>query len=116
MALAVAVAVVGAAAIVVLGGVLAISAGLVAIAGALGWAIGAALRWGAGEQLSDPRRVGVAVGLAIAAVALAQLGLWQYARSEGGVLPPLEYLLEVFGPLVPLELGAGALLAWLATR
>ena len=116
MALAAAVAVVGAAAIVYLGGVLAISAGLIPVAGGLGWAIGAALRWGAGEHLSKRSRVGAAIGLAIAAIALAQLGLWQFARSEGGVLPPLDYLLEVFGPLVPLELGAGTLLAWIATR
>ena len=33
-----------------------------------------------------------AVGLSVAAVALGQLGLWQYARTEGGVLPPLDYL------------------------
>jgi hypothetical protein len=109
-------AIVGLVAIVILGGVFAITAGLVAVAGGLGWAIAAGLGYGAGDQLTDRRRVTAAVGLAIAAVALGQLGLWQYARTEGGVLPPVEYLLEVFGPLVPLEFGAAALLAWLAAR
>jgi hypothetical protein len=109
-------AIVGAVAIVVLGGVFAVTAGLVAVAGGLGWAVAAALGYGAGDRLAPRRRVTAAVGLAIAAVALGQLGLWQYARTEGGVLPPVEYLLEVFGPLVPLEFGAAALLAWLAAR
>jgi hypothetical protein len=109
-------AVVGAGAIVVLGGVLAISAGLVVVAGALGWAVAAGLAYGAGEHLSARRRVGAAVGASIVAVAVAQVGLWQYALTEGGVLGPIDYLLEVYGPLVPLEFGAAALLAWLAAR
>jgi hypothetical protein len=109
-------AIVGAVAIVILGGVFAITAGLVPVAGALGWAIAVGLGYGVGDHLTERRRVTAAVGLAIAAVALGQLGLWQYARTEGGVLPPIEYLLEVFGPLVPLQFGAAALLAWLAAR
>ncbi len=109
-------AIAGAVAIVLLGGVFAITAGLVAVAGGLGWAVAAGLAYGAGDHMSRRRRVIAAVGLSIAAVALGQLGLWQYARTEGGILPPVEYLLEVFGPLVPLELGAAAILAWLAAR
>ena len=109
-------AIAGAVAIVVLGGVFAITAGLVVVAGGLGWAVAAGLGYGAGDHLSQRRRVVAAVGLAVGAVALGQLGLWQFARTEGGVLPPIEYLLEVFGPLVPLEFGAAALLAWLAAR
>ena len=50
-------------------------------------------------------RVAAAVTLAVGAVALGQLGLWQYARIEGGVLPPLDYLGEVFGSLVPVQFG-----------
>jgi len=57
-----------------------------------------------------------AVGASIAAVAVAQVGLWQYALTEGGVLGPIDFLLEVYGPLVPLEFGAAALLSWLAAR
>ena len=36
--------------------------------------------------------------LAVAAIALGQLGLWLFARIEGGVLPLVDYLGEVFGP------------------
>jgi hypothetical protein len=106
----------GAVAIVVLGGVFAITAGLVAVAGGTGWAIAAGLGFGAGHRLARRRRVIAALALAIGAVAAGQLGLWQFARTEGGVLSPVDYLAEVFGPLVPLEFGAAALLSWLAAR
>jgi hypothetical protein len=109
-------AIVGAVAIVFLGGVMAISAGLVVVAGAMGWAVAAGLAYGAGGHLSSRRRVIAAVAASIAAVAVAQVGLWQYALTEGGVLGPIDYLLEVYGPLVPLEFGAAALFAWLAAR
>jgi hypothetical protein len=115
-AISIVVAIAGAVAIIVLGGVFAITAGLVAVAGGTGWAIAAGLGYGAGEQMARRSRVIAAVALAVGAVAAGQLGLWQYARTEGGVLAPVDYLAEVFGPLVPLEFGAAALLAWLAAR
>ena len=55
-------------------------------------------------------------GLAAIAVAGGQLGLWLWARSEGGVLGPLDYLGETFGILVPLEFAFGVAAAWLAGR
>lgn len=116
VAIAVVVAIVGAAAIVVLGGVVTFTAGLVVVAGAIGWGIAAGLRFGAGDHLRPTRRVGAAVVLALGAVALGLLGLWQYARIEGGVLSPLDYLAEVFGLLVPLQLAVAAVVAWLAAR
>jgi hypothetical protein len=116
VAIAAVVAIVGGVAIVLLGGVVAISAGLVVIAGAMGWGVGAALRFGAGDQIARRRRVLIAALLALSAIALAQLGLWRYALSEGGVLPLVDYLVEVYGPLVPLEAAAAAALAWLAAR
>jgi hypothetical protein len=116
VALAVVVAVVGALAIVVLGGILTLTAGLVVVAGATGWGIAAALRFGAGERLPPGRRVRGAIVLAIATVLAGQLGLWQYARIEGGVLPPLDYLAEVFGPLVPAQVLVAVVAAWLAAR
>jgi hypothetical protein len=109
-------AIVGTVALVFLGGVMAISAGLVVVAGALGWAVAAGLAYGAGDHVSSRRRVVAAVGASVAAVAVAQVGLWQYALTEGGVLGPIDYLLEVYGPLVPLEFGAAALVAWLVAR
>jgi hypothetical protein len=116
VALGVGAAVVGAAAITFLGGVLAVSSGLVVAAGATGWAVAAGVRVGAGARLASGPGVRLAVGLALAAVAFGQLGLWVYARSEGGVLGPLDYLAEVFGLLVPLELLVAWIVAWAAAR
>lgn len=99
-------AIAGAAAITVLGGIATVTAGLVVVAAATGWATGAVL----------PGRSRAAVALALAGVALGQLGLWAYARSQGGVLGPLDLLWEVYGGLVPLEFAAAAILAWIAAR
>jgi hypothetical protein len=106
----------GALLITVLGGVMAVSAGLIVVAVATGWAVAFGLRVGAGETLPTGRLVRLAVGLALVAVVLGQLGLWLYARTEGGVLGPFEYLGETFGLLVPLELAAASIAAWLTGR
>lgn len=109
-------AVAGAGAITVLGGVLAVSSGLIVVAAAAGWAIAVAIKVGAGSRLAAGRRVRLAIGLALVAVALGQLGLWLYARSEGGVLGPVDYLAEVFGFLVPVEFVAAWIAAWVTAR
>jgi hypothetical protein len=116
VAVATAVAIAGAAAIVVLGGVLTLTEVLVVVAGFTGGGVGIALRWGASEHLARRRRVVIALVLALGAVALGQLGLWQYGRSEGGVLGPLDYLGQVYGPLVLIEFAAAGVVAWLAAR
>ena len=116
MAVATVVGIVGAVVIIVLGGVFAVSAGLIVAAAAIGWAVAVAERVGARERLTRSARVRLAVGLALAAIALGQLGLWLYARAEGGVLPPLDYLDQVFGFLVPAEFTAAAILAWVRAR
>lgn len=97
---------VGALAITVLGGLMSVTAGLIVVSTATGWAVGTLL----------PRRAGTAVTLALVAVALGQLGLWAYALWQGGVLGPLDLLWQVYGGLVPLELIAAAILAWIAAR
>jgi hypothetical protein len=116
VALAVAAAVVGAVAIVVLGGLLTLTAGLLVAAAAIGWGVALALRFGAGDRIAPRRRVAVALAIAMASVLAGQLGLWQNARMEGGVLPLLDYLGEVFGPLVPLQFAVAAVTAWIAAR
>jgi hypothetical protein len=116
VAVAAAVAIAGAAAIVALGGVLTLTEVLVVVAGFTGGGVGIALRWGAAEHLARRRRVVIALVLALGAVGLGQLGLWQYGRSEGGVLGPLDYLGEVYGPLVVIEFAAAGVVAWLAAR
>lgn len=109
-------AVAGAAAITLLGGILAVSSGLIVVAGATGWAVGVAAHVGAGGRLAERRGVWLAIGLALLAVVLGQAGLWAYARAEGGVLGPLDYLAETFGLLVPLELLAASIVAWASAR
>ena len=102
LALAAIVAVVGAVAITVLGGVLTLTAGLLVVAAIIGWAIGMGpARSAAGRHRRRPAAHRLAVALALGAVVLGQVGLWLYARTEGGVLPLVDYLGEVFGPLVP---------------
>jgi hypothetical protein len=109
-------ALVGAAAIVVLGGVFAVSAGLLVAAATIGYAAGFATLAGAGGTLSSPGRPATAAALAGLGVALGQVGLWLYARTEGGVLPLIDYLGQTFGALVPLELLLAVLVAWWRAR
>lgn len=105
-----------AAAVTVLGGVLAVSAGLLVVAAAGGWAVARAVRIGGGAAGGGPFVPGLAIVLAVAGVAAGQLGLWLFARSEGGVLGVVEYLGETFGALVVLQLALAAALAWVSAR
>ena len=50
------------------------------------------------------------------AILLGQVGLWLFARSEGGVLSPIDYLAQTFGVLVPLQVLAAAAAAWWTAR
>jgi hypothetical protein len=116
VALGIVAAVIGAVATTILGGVLAVSAGLLVVAVATGWAVAVGLRTGGGQRLSTDRRVRLALGLATLSVAMGQAGLWLYALTEGGVLWPLDYLAQTFGPIVPLEFVAASVVAWAAAR
>jgi len=106
----------GAVATTVLGGVLAVSAGLLVVAASTGWAVATGLRAGAGPHLAPARRIRLALVLTTVGVILGEIGLWLYARSEGGVLGPLDYLAETFGLLVPLQAGIGWISAWASAR
>lgn len=110
------VAAIGAAlAVTVLGGVMLVSAGLVVVAAAGGWAVAIALRLGAGATIPRRGRIWLAVALAFGAVVLGQVGLWLFARNEGGVLPIADFLTQTYGPLVPLQAVAAATAAgWTA--
>jgi hypothetical protein len=96
----------GAAAIVALGGPLAVSLGLVVVAFVIGRLVGLALR----------TRPAPAVTLTLLGILLGQVGIWLFARSEGGVLGPLDYLGQAFGWLVVAQLVVGAVVAWLTSR
>jgi hypothetical protein len=105
-----------AAGIALFGGVILVTAGLVALAALGGWAIGIAVRVGSGGTVAAARRAVMAVVLAALAVVGGQLGLWLFARYEGGVLGPVDYLAETFGLLVPIELAFAVVAAWFASR
>jgi hypothetical protein len=95
----------GTLAFVVLGGVLAVTAGLVVLAGLVGWLTGLVVR--------PPLR---AAAFGLVTVVAGLLGIWLFGRWEGGVLNPIDYLAEVQGFIVPLELLAGAGMAAAASR
>jgi hypothetical protein len=116
LAVAVVVAIAGGLAIAILGEVVLVSAGLVVVAAAVGWVVALAFRIGAGESIARPARTRLAIGLALVAIAIGQVGLWLYARSEGGVLPIADYLGETFGLLVPLQAITAAGVAWWTAR
>lgn len=109
-------ALLGAVVIVVFGGVLAVSAGLLVVAIAVGYAVGLATVAGGSIGLADRVRPWMAATIAGLGVALGQVGLWLYARAEGGVLAPIDYLGQTFGPLVPIELLLAAGVAWWRAR
>jgi hypothetical protein len=106
----------GAVAIVLLGGVLALSTSLVLVAPFIGWTIAWAIKAGADGTVTRSRLALLALLLATGAVVLGQLGLWLYARTEGGVLPLVDYLAEVYGVLVPLQFLFAVPIAWASTR
>ncbi len=107
---------VGAIATIVLGGALTLSAGLLVVAGVTGWAIAMATRWGAGSSVTSGTRSRLAIAAAIVAVVLGQVGLWLYARTEGGVLSLPDYLGETWGILVPIQAVIAVGTAWWSAR
>jgi hypothetical protein len=110
------VAVIGAVAITLAGGALTLTAGLIAVSGIAGWAVAGAVRAAGGAALTPDRRVTIAVALALAGALAGQVGLWLYARYQGGTLHPVALLVEVYGPLVLLELAAAGIVAWWTAR
>lgn len=100
------VALAGAAIITFLGGPLSVTVGLVGVAAVIGWVVGSIVR---------PSLV-LAVGLAIGSIALGLVGIWLFAGLEGGVLSLPDYLGQVHGPLVVIELAVAGLLAAATVR
>jgi ABC-type Fe3+-siderophore transport system permease subunit len=119
-AIAVAVPILVAAAGVALIGVLGsfdIGPGLLAVSAFIGWAVAVAVVWG-----SDPaperrgRRVRLAVGLAVGSIVVGLVVLWAYSRTEGGVMDPVAYLDERFGPLAIADIVVAGIVAWVRAR
>jgi hypothetical protein len=99
-----------------LAGPLAFSSGLVIAAIFAGRIIGLSAKAGAGRATSNDQRILVALGVTLGWFAATQVVTWLYARGEGGVLPILDYLLQTFGPIVPLVAIASILAAWWSAR
>ncbi len=102
----------GAAILAILASPLALSEPLVLVALLTGLVAGRGARWGGGRVVSTRRRRVIATSIVLAAIAGVQVAVWQLAIAEGGVLPLGDYLVEVFGPVAPLEIVAGGVAAW----
>jgi hypothetical protein len=105
----------GTALTVLLGGVLSLSAGLLLVAGGTGWLVGRAVA-ASGPGSRPASRVTLAVGLAVASVVLGHLGLWLFARSEGGALGFADYVAQTWGPLAVVQYVVAVVAGWLASR
>jgi hypothetical protein len=106
----------GAIALVLVGAVFASTAGLLVVAGGAGALVGLVLARAAVPRDSNrptARRTieGLAIGIALAAVAVAAIGTWLIAQREGGVLPLVDYLAETFGLFIPAEAAIAAVAA-----
>jgi len=99
-----------------LAGPFAFTAGLVVAGIFAGRMIGLSARAGGGTAITSDQSVLIAIVTTLGWFVLAQLAAWLYARGEGGVLPILEYLLDVFGPVVPLVAMGSVLAAWWSAR
>ena len=92
--------------------------GLLAVAAFTGWMTAVALvdlGGGAGMQ-PGPGRIAMAAGLAAGAILAAILLDWAWAGVQGGVLGPLDYISQRYGPAAVLDIGVAALLAGLRAR
>ena len=92
--------------------------GLLAVAGFTGWMTAVALvdlGGGAGLQ-PGLGRLAAAAGLAAGAILTAILLDWAWASVQGGVLGPLDYISQRYGPAAILDVGVAAVLAGLRAR
>jgi hypothetical protein len=112
---AVALALAGGLAITILGGLVGATLGLIAVAALTGWLVAVGLGRPTDPSGNQANRL-QAAALALAGVAVGQIGLWVVAVIEGGVLDPIGYLIQVWGLLVPLQLLAALVVGALSAR
>ena len=87
--------------------------GLLVVAATLGFAVGALVRYGAGSRVRAGAVRGLGVALALAAIIAALAINWSLS---GEYLGPLDFLAQVYGALVPLQVAAAAAGALAGTR
>ena len=93
-------------------GLLDLGAGLVAVAAFLGWVIGVTLIWWGRDTITSGRgRTVLAATAGAWAIVLAICLDWGYALLQGGVLGPLDYVAQRYGPWGPLSAVVAALVA-----
>lgn len=90
--------------------------GLLAVAAFIGWVVAIAIVWGAGEARPIPRQPIVAALLGAGAIVLGLLLAWAWSRTEGGVLGPLDYTDQRYGPVAYLEILVAGAVAGLRAR
>ena len=87
---------------------------VVAAVGALLVAVGVAIAWGGVPGGGARGRRGWwSAGLAAASIVVGFVLLWVWSHVEGGVLDPIAYLEERFGPIAYLNIVVAAAVAWL---
>ena len=87
--------------------------GLLVVAATIGFVVGAFVRYGAGPSLDSSRRRSLGVVLALVAICASLAVNW---ALSGRYLSPLDFLDQVYGLLVPLQLAAAAAGALAGTR
>jgi len=87
--------------------------GLLVVAATLGFVVGTFVRYGARSKVRARTRRGLGVGLAVAAVAAALAVNW---GLSGRYLGPADFLDQVYGLLVPLQVATAAAGALAGTR
>ena len=94
-----------------------IGAGLLAVSGFVGWAVAVAVVWG-GMPGPDARgqRAAWAVALAVGSIVVGIAILWAWSHVEGGVMDPIAYLDERFGPVAYLNVVVAGVVAYLRAR
>jgi hypothetical protein len=86
---------------------------LLMVAATLGFVVGASVRYGAGSRVRAAARRGLGVALAVMTVAVALAVNW---GLSGAYLGPFDFLDQVYGLLVPLQVAAAAAGALAGTR
>jgi hypothetical protein len=98
-------------------GLLDFGAGLLVVAAFIGWVVALALVWTGRDAVAVTRtRMGVAAMLGAWSIVAAILVDWVYALIQGGVLGPLDYVVQRYGIVALLSVVVAAGVAALRAR
>jgi len=98
-------------------GLLDLGTGLLVVAAFIGWVVALALVWTGRDAIPASRsRMGIAAMLGGWSIVVAILVDWVYALIQGGVLGPLDYVLQRYGIVALLSVVVAAGVAALRAR